>query len=68
MNQANHDSDFSAWTQEQAHLRRKGQFHQIDFAHIAEELEDTGRSEKRELESRLEVLLIHLLKNKLQNN
>jgi hypothetical protein len=68
MNQATHDSDFYAWTQEQAHLLRTAQFHQIDFAHIAEELEDMGRSEKRELESRLEVLIMHLLKWQFQPN
>ena len=68
MNLATHDNDFYAWTQEQAHLLRTGQLNQIDFHHIAEEIEDMGRSEKRELESRLEVLLIHLLKWQFQPN
>ena len=47
-----HDEDFYAWTQEQAHLLRTGQLNQIDSHYIAEEIEDMGRSEKRELESR----------------
>ncbi|AFZ57872.1 DUF29 domain-containing protein [Anabaena cylindrica FACHB-243] len=68
MNSTTHDHDFYAWTQEQAHLLRTGQFNQIDFHHIAEEIEDMGRSEKRELESRLEVLLMHLLKWQFQPN
>jgi hypothetical protein len=34
---------------------------------IAEELESMGRSDKRELESRLEVLLTHLLKWQLRS-
>ncbi|MBK1986140.1 DUF29 domain-containing protein [Sphaerospermopsis aphanizomenoides BCCUSP55] len=68
MNKTTHDNDFYAWTQEQAHLLRTEQFHQIDFAHIAEELEDMGRSEKRELESRLEMLIMHLLKWQFQPN
>ncbi|MFM2061790.1 MAG: hypothetical protein RLZZ507_1460 [Cyanobacteriota bacterium] len=68
MNQTTHDNDFYAWTQEQAHLLKNQQFHQIDFAHIAEELEDMGRSEKRELESRLEILIMHLLKWQFQPN
>lgn len=68
MNLTGHDHDFYAWTQEQAQLLRKGQFNQIDFRNIAEEIEDMGRSEKRELESRLELLLMHLLKWQFQSN
>jgi hypothetical protein len=55
MNLTSHDHDFYAWTQEQAQLLRNGQFNQIDFRNIAEEIEDMGRSEKRELESVLAV-------------
>ncbi|MBD2629548.1 DUF29 domain-containing protein [Trichormus variabilis] len=68
MSLTTHDHDFYAWTQEQAHLLRTGQFNQIDFDHIAEEIEDIGRFEKRELESRLEVLIMHLLKWQFQPN
>lgn len=66
MNSATHDNDFYAWTQEQAHLLKTGQLHQIDWQNIAEEIEDMGRSEKRQLESRLEVLIMHLLKWQFQ--
>ncbi len=68
MNLTGHDHDFYAWTQEQAQLLRKGQFNQIDFRNIAEEIADMGRWEKRELESRLELLLMHLLKWQFQSN
>jgi hypothetical protein len=68
MNSATHDNDFYAWTQEQAHLLRTGQLHQIDWQNIAEEIEDMGRSEKRQLESRLEILIMHLLKWQFQPN
>lgn len=68
MSLTTHDHDFYAWTQEQAHLLRTGQFNQINFDHIAEEIEDMGRFEKRELESRLEVLIMHLLKWQFQPN
>ncbi|AFZ14138.1 protein of unknown function DUF29 [Crinalium epipsammum PCC 9333] len=68
MNSATHDNDFYAWTQEQAHLLKTGQLHQIDWQNIAEEIEDMGRSEKRQLESRLEVLIMHLLKWQFQPN
>lgn len=35
---------------------------QTAIEHIAEEIEDMGKSQRRELESRLAVLLVHLLK------
>ncbi|MGG6238135.1 DUF29 domain-containing protein [Nodosilinea sp. AN01ver1] len=57
-----YDSDFYAWTQQQAKLLRSAQLDELDTLHVAEELEAMGRSEKRELASRLEVLLMHLLK------
>lgn len=55
-------TDFFAWTQEQAALLKAGKWSEIDMEHLAEEIEDMGKSEKRTLESRLEVLLLHLLK------
>jgi hypothetical protein len=57
MNSVTHEKDFYAWTQEQAHLLKTGQLQQIDWQNIAEEIEDMGRSERRQLESRLEVLM-----------
>lgn len=57
-----YDADFMAWTFEQAKLLRDGQLTRIDAANIAEELESMGRSERRELRSRLVVLTAHLLK------
>jgi hypothetical protein len=57
-----YDKDFYTWTQEQAALLREGALHDLDVTNLAEEIESLGRSEKRELENRLEVLIIHLLK------
>lgn len=57
-----YEQDFHAWTQQQAQLLRAGQLADVDLAHIAEEIETLGASERRELESRLKVLLLHLLK------
>jgi hypothetical protein len=65
-NSAAYDEDFYAWTQEQATLLRSGQFSRVDIENVAEELESMGRRDKRELDSRLEVLLVHLLKWQLQ--
>jgi hypothetical protein len=57
-----YERDFYAWANEQAALLRANQLGRADIAHIAEEIESMGRSEKRELVSRLIVLLLHLLK------
>ena len=61
-----HDSDFYAWSLEQAGLLRAGRVGDADLAAIAEEIESMGKTEKRELVSRLTVLLLHLLKWRFQ--
>ena len=57
-----YEHDFHAWAELQARLLRRGQIADADLEHIAEEIETLGASERRELESRLKVLLLHLLK------
>jgi hypothetical protein len=57
-----HDSDFYAWSLEQAALLRSGRVGEADLEAIAEEIESMGKTEKRELVSRFTVLLLHLLK------
>lgn len=57
-----YDDDVVAWANEQARLLRAGRFDLLDIEHIADEIEDVGKSEARELESRMAVLLTHLLK------
>jgi hypothetical protein len=61
-----YDRDFYAWANEQAALLRAGRLSEADIAHIAEEIESMGRTEKRELVSRLAVLLLHFLKWQFQ--
>ena len=61
-NQSLYDRDFYAWANEQAALLREGKLAEADIPNIAEEIESMGRGEKRELVSRLTVLLVHLLK------
>ncbi len=63
-----YDQDFYGWTQEQAALLRAGQLHVLDITNLIEEIEAMGRSEQRELENRLVVLLVQLLKWKYQVN
>jgi hypothetical protein len=60
--------DFYGWTQEQARLLREHRINELDLENLLEEIENMGKSEKRELESRLEVLLMHLLKWQYQPN
>lgn len=62
----NYEKDFYGWTQEQAALMRAGRLTDLDITNLIEEIETMGRSEKRELESRLTILLLHLLKWKYQ--
>jgi hypothetical protein len=61
-NQCLYEQDFYAWANEQAALLRAGRLSEADIEHIAEEIESMGKTEKRELVSRLAVLLLHLLK------
>jgi hypothetical protein len=61
-----YDTDFYAWTQEQAALLRAGKLAEIETEHVAEELESMGASERQALSSRLTELLMHLLKWKYQ--
>lgn len=57
-----YEKDIVAWANEQARLLRTGCLDKLDIEHIAEEIEDVGKSEQRELANRLALLLAHLLK------
>ncbi len=57
-----YERDFQAWATEQANLLRARKFSALDTENLIEEIESMGKSEKRALESRLEGLLMHLLK------
>ena len=61
-----YDRDFFAWTQDQAallrawpeHLRPNG----IDIENLVEEVESLGKSDRRAIESLLELVVLHFLK------
>jgi len=61
-----YEKDFYSWTQNQAEMLRSGNYENLDMVNLIEEIESMGKSEQRELESRLEVLLMHLLKWRYQ--
>ncbi len=57
-----YEADFYQWAIHNAKLLRQGRFTEIDVENVAEEIEDMGRNNKRELASRLALLIMHLLK------
>jgi hypothetical protein len=58
--------DYYGWALEQGRALRARNTEALDWENLAEEVESLGRGEARELESRLEVLLLHLLKWRYQ--
>jgi Domain of unknown function DUF29 len=57
-----YDRDYVAWLDEQVRHLRAGRLAALDVDNVAEELESLMKSERRQLENRLEVLIHHLLK------
>jgi Domain of unknown function DUF29 len=61
-----HERDFYAWTLEQASALRSHRPNVVDWKHLAEELESIGGSEQREMEKRLRLIVMQLLKWQVQ--
>lgn len=61
-----HDRDVLAWSEQQAALLRRAArgecVNTIDWAHVAEEIEDLGLCELNAVQSYLQQILVHLLK------
>ena len=62
-----YDADLVLWSREQASLlRRMGAGERlndrVDWDHVAEEIESLGNSDRRDLSSRIQVILRHLIK------
>ncbi len=57
-------SDYCGWVEDTARAIEEGRFGEIDRAALADEVRDLGKSERRELKSALEVLLMHMLKSR----
>lgn len=57
-----YDTDFNEWVTQTVHLLKSQQFSDLDLENLIEEVEALSRSDKREIRSRLIVLLSHLLK------
>lgn len=54
--------DYSAWATRIIAILQAGNFSQLDVTNLISELQDMSKSTQRELESRLRILLAHLLK------
>ena len=61
-----YETDFYAWTQEQAKFLRAGNWENLDILNLVEEIESLGKQERQELRNRLGILLGHLLKWEFQ--
>lgn len=62
MKLTSYESDFALWAAEQGVLLRQGRLDRLDLENLAEEIEAVGSSNKRQIESRMAILLMHLLK------
>lgn len=62
-----YETDFYAWTQEQAKLLKHQQWSQLDLPNLIEEIESLGKQQRAELRNRLKVLIGHLLKWEFQS-
>ena len=63
-----YEQDFVLWTEDQAAALRAGRLDALDLENLAEEIASLGGRDRRELDSRLEVLVLHLLKWRYQSD
>src|SRR5687767_8294405 len=54
--------DETAWLDAMAELIRASRIEELDYEHLAEYLEDMARRDRREVKSRLAILMAHVLK------
>lgn len=66
-----YETDFAVWANEQAQAIRDhldGGNRPVDWAHIIEEIESLGASDRRELRNRLRTIMVHLFKLRFAND
>lgn len=61
-----YDTDFFEWTQDTGGKIRNRRFEDIELTALAEEIEDLGKRDWSEVNSRLRVIILHLLKLQYQ--
>ena len=57
-----YETDLYEWTKGQGDALRRRAANEIDWDNLAEEIESLGRSDRHEIRSRLENLILHLIK------
>jgi hypothetical protein len=57
-----YDTDLVAWSEQQAALLRRRASNELDWDNVAEEIESVGKSEQRDLASRIQTVLDHLIR------
>ena len=62
MGNISYERDVALWSRQQAALLRSGNWSELDIEHLADEIEDVGKSERREIISRMAILIAHMLK------
>lgn len=58
-------TDYAGWIEDTACAIEDGRFGEIDRIALADEVRDLGKTERRELETALEGLIMHMLKGSL---
>ena len=61
-----YDEDLVLWAAQQAHLLQDGRYRDLDLENLIDEVEGVGHSQRDAIESRLTILLAHLLKWRYQ--
>lgn len=57
-----YDEDFNRWVEQTIDLLKARRFEELDIDNLIDELEGMSKRDRREILSRLKVLLMHLLK------
>jgi hypothetical protein len=60
------EADETAWLEAMSELIEQGRFDELDYEHLGEYLSDMAKRDRREVTSRLVVLIKHVLKWKYQ--
>jgi hypothetical protein len=61
-----YERDYYTWALQQARALKEHRLEELDWENLADEVEGLAKTERKELRSRLEVLLEHLLKWQFQ--
>lgn len=59
---SDYDTDFYMWSLSQAEYLRERCYHRLDIENLAEEIESLAKRDRREVRSRMAVVVEHLLK------